>query len=220
MILLKFLTLFLPWPVRRWVLAQFFGFKLHPNSRIGLAWIFPKQLIMEAHSRIGHFTVCKDIALLRLGEYANIGRGNWITGYPIDGSRFFLEQIGRKPQLVMGEHSAITNQHLIDCTNAVTIGAFATFAGFRSQILTHSINLESSRQSSAPIVVGKYTFVGTDCVLLGGSVLPDYSILGAKSVLNKKYSELYWLYAGTPARPVKQLGRNMAYFSRKIGEVD
>ncbi len=34
---LKFLTLLLPWRLRRWVLNTAFGYKLHPKSRIGLA---------------------------------------------------------------------------------------------------------------------------------------------------------------------------------------
>ncbi len=120
----------------------------------------------------------------------------------------------------MGEHSAITNQHLIDCTSEVSIGAFATFGGFRSQILTHSIDITASRESSAPVSIGSYAFVGTDCVLLGGSSLPDYSVLGAKSLLNKKYSDTFWLYAGIPARPVKQLATDLRYFTRATGYVE
>jgi hypothetical protein len=217
--ILKFLTVLLPWPIRRQVLTRWFGYKLHPSSHIGLAWIFPNQLIMEANSRIGHLTVCKGVRLLQMGQFANIGRGNWITGFPLGSGVHFAHQQDRHPDLIMDEHSAITNQHLIDCTSEVRIGAFSTFAGFRSQILTHSIDLENSRQSSAPITIGRYCFTGTDCVLLGGSVLPDHCVLGAKSLLNKKYSATHLLYAGTPARPVKQLADNLAYFERTAGAV-
>lgn len=217
--ILKLLTVLLPWPIRRRVLNRWFGYKIHPSSHIGLAWIFPNQLIMDAHTRIGHLTVCKGVRVLQMGEFANIGRGNWITGFPLGSDVHFAHQQDRHPDLIMGEHSAITNQHLIDCTSEVRIGAFSTFAGFRSQILTHSIDLENSRQSSAPITIGNYCFTGTDCVLLGGSVLPDHCVLGAKSLLNKKYSATHWLYAGTPARPVKQLADNLAYFVRTAGTV-
>ena len=119
----------------------------------------------------------------------------------------------------MEEHSAITNRHIIDCTNAVHIGKFSTVAGFRSQILTHSIDLEACRQSSAPVTIGDYCFVGTDCVLLGGSSLPNYSILGAKSLLNTSQQQEYYLYAGVPAKPVKELDRDFGYFSRTTGFV-
>jgi acetyltransferase-like isoleucine patch superfamily enzyme len=219
MMVLRALTLFLPWPLRRWVLSTMFGYRIDPSSRIGFAWIFPTELVMEAHSRIGHLTVCKGLERLDVGPYARIGRANWITGYPSGSSQHFGHQPGRHPRLLIGEHASITNRHLIDCTDTVSIGAFTTFAGFCSQILTHSIDIETCCQSSAPISIGKYCFVGTDCVLLGGSLLPDNSVLGAKSLLNKQYFEEFWLYAGVPAKPVKQLAADLAYFSRPSGFV-
>jgi acetyltransferase-like isoleucine patch superfamily enzyme len=219
MLILKTLTLLLPWPLRRWVLNSVFGYQIHPESRIGLSWVFPKRLKMDAHSRIGHLTVCKGLEVLEVGPHASIGRANWITGFPLNGWKHFDHQTERDPSLIIGEHSSITNRHLIDCTNSVSIGAYSIFAGFRSQILTHSIDLEMNRQSSAPIRIGNYCFVGTDCVLLGGSMLPDNSVLGAKSLLNKPYSEAFWLYAGNPARPVKELAKDLQFFTRQNGFV-
>lgn len=219
MLILKALTLLLPWPLRCWILNSVFGYQVHQKSRIGLSWVFPKQLKMEAYSRIGHLTFCKGLEVLEIGPHASIGRANWITGFPRNGSKHFEHQPERVPSLIIGEHASITNRHLIDCTNTVSIGAFSIFAGFRSQILTHSIDLEMNRQSSAPITIGKYCFVGTDCVLLGGSLLPDNSVLGAKSLLNKTYSEGFWLYAGNPARPVKKLANDLSFFSRSNGFV-
>jgi acetyltransferase-like isoleucine patch superfamily enzyme len=217
--LLYLFALLLPWALRRRLLVIMFGYRIHPTSRIGFAWILPDQLIMDSNSKIGTFTVCKGLRLVHLKQNASIGRANWITGFPIGRYEHFAHQHDRQPELIVGEHAAITNQHLIDCTSKVSIGAFSTFAGFRSQILTHSVDLENSRQSSAGITIGNYAFIGTDCVILGGSVLPDHSVLGAKSLLNKEYSEPFWLYAGTPARPVKRLDKNMEYFNRQVGFV-
>lgn len=212
-------SLFLPWPLRRRLLEKRFGYSLHPTSRIGLAWIFPERLVMEAYTSIGDLTLCKNIALLHLREHATIGRGNWITGFPLGPSRHFAHQPDRRPELIVGAHSAITHRHLIDCTNAVTIGSFTTFAGFRSQILTHTIDLAANRQSSAPVQIGDRCFVGTNSVLLGGSVLPDFCILGAKSLLNKAQTQTHMLYGGVPARPVEQLPRDLGYFERTDGFV-
>jgi hypothetical protein len=213
------ISMLLPWLFRRWVLIMVFGYKVHPKSRIGFAWVMPEYLIMDCGSRIGTLTVCKGLEVLHLKENATIGKGNWITGYPAGSHKHFAHQLDRKPALIVGEHSAITNRHLIDCTNTVTIGAFATLAGFRSQVLTHSIDLDTCRQSSAPIEIGDYSFIGTDCVLLGGSSLPSHSVLGAKSLLNKQYSEPFWLYAGTPAHPVQRIRTDAAYFKRQTGFV-
>jgi acetyltransferase-like isoleucine patch superfamily enzyme len=214
------LTLFLPWSVRRLLLQWFCGYRLHHTSRIGFSLIYPDYLYMEEHSTIGHFTVCKGVKRLCMGAHSTIGRGNWITGFPAANKTFFAHQTDRVPELIIGAQSAITHRHIIDCTNAVHIGEFTTVAGYRSQVLTHSIDLMDCRQSSAPITIGDYCFVGTDCVLLGGSVLPSYSALGAKSLLNKAHTQTHCLYAGVPARPVKSLEPDMKYFQRDIGFVN
>jgi acetyltransferase-like isoleucine patch superfamily enzyme len=214
-----FVSLLLPWQMRRRLLEKRFGYTLHPTSRIGLAWTFPERLVLEAHTSIGDLTVCKNIALLHLHEHATIGRGNWITGFPLGPSRHFAAETDRRPELIVGEHSAITHRHLIDCTNSVTIGSFTTFAGFRSQILTHTIDLAANRQSSAPVRIGDRCFVGTDSVLLGGSVLPDFCVLGAKSLLNKAHTQTHTLYGGVPAAALQELPRDLAYFERREGFV-
>lgn len=213
------LSLLLPWSLRRAFLERHFGYSIDPTSRIGFAWIFPACLVLEANASIGHLTVCKGLALLHLGAHASIGRGNWITGFPRGDSRHFASEADRSPELVVGEHSAITNRHLLDCTSSVRIGKFTTFAGFQSQILTHSIDLERNRQTSAPVCIGDRCFIGTNCVLLSGSALPDYSVLGAKSLLNKHFTESHTLYGGVPARPLRELPADLAYFRRSEGFV-
>jgi len=218
--LISLLSIVLPWPLRRALLRSFFGYEIADTSRIGLSWIYPKKLILKEGARIGHLTFCKNIDLLEIGESASIGNLNWITGYPTGLPGHFEHQTDRRPELVLGAQSAITNRHLVDCTARVQIGAFATFAGYASQLLTHSINLETNRQEAYPISIGAYCFVGTNCVLLGGSALPDYSVLGAKSLLNKTYTEKYFLYGGVPAKPIKALPETTGYFQRKTGFVN
>jgi acetyltransferase-like isoleucine patch superfamily enzyme len=216
---LMFVSLLLPWSARRQFLEKQFGYKIHPGAKIGCAWIFPARLVMEEGARIDHLTVCKNIDLLQLKVHASIGRANWITGFPLGPSRHFAHQPDRRPELILGEHSAITHRHLIDCTNAVTIGNFTTVAGFQSQIITHWIDIEQNRQTSAPVRVGKYCFVGTNSVLIGGSVLPDFCILGAKSLLNKALTQTHQLYGGVPARPLQELSPDCKYFQRREGFV-
>jgi hypothetical protein len=217
--LICLLSLFLPWAVRRAVLRRFMGYEIADTSRIGLSWIYPKKLVLEAGARIGHLTICKDIDLLQVGESASIGNLNWITGFPSGPAAHFEHQPNRRPELILSRHSAITNRHLIDCTERIQIGAFTTVAGFATQLLTHSINLENSRQEAYPISIGAYCFVGTNCVLLGGSALPDYSVLGAKSLLNHSQVECYFLYGGVPAKAIKSLPATYRYFQRQSGYV-
>jgi acetyltransferase-like isoleucine patch superfamily enzyme len=218
--LLQFLLLLLPWSLRRRALAVAFGYQLDPAARIGWAWIDPVRLVVGPGSSIGHLTVCKGLSLLSLGAQARIGRGNWITGFPPGGTRHFLHEPDRAPELHVVTHAAITNRHLIECTNRVELGAFSTFAGVRSQILTHSIDLGSCRQSSAPVRIGRYCFVGTGCTLLAGSSLPDFSALAAMSLLTSAPTLTHRLYTGVPATEVGALDESLGYFHRETGFVD
>jgi acetyltransferase-like isoleucine patch superfamily enzyme len=215
---LLILTIFLPWAIRRRVLIACLGYELHPTSRIGFSWVYPRKLVLEEHAQIGHLTVCKSLEFVHLKAHATVGRGNWISGFP-KGGKHFTHQTEREPQLILGEHAAITHRHIIDCTHSVEIGRFSTVAGYRTQILTHSIDLAESRQHSMPVKVGEYCFVGTQCVLLGGAVLPSYSVLGANSLLREGFDQAYALYAGSPARQIKELPKDLLYFVRPTGFV-
>jgi len=209
-----------PWSFRRRVLQRMLGYKIHESACIGLALVAPDRLVMEAKTRIGHGTICKGLSLLYMHESAVIGRGNWITAMPIGDTVHYSHEEARSPTLVVGSHGAITNRHIIDCTGGVTVGSFTTIAGFRSQVLTHSIDLGEGRQRSAPVSIGDYAFVGTNSVLLPGSAVPDYSVLGAKSLLERAFVDEYCLYAGVPARRVKGLPRDSAYFTRTTGFIE
>ena len=211
----------LPWSSRRWVLGRVCGYQLHAKSRIGLSWVAPAGLVLEEGASIGHFTVCKGLDLVHLKEHASLGHLNWVTGFPASSpSILFRHQADRRSEFVMGRHSAVTQRHLIDCTDSVTIGDFSVVAGYRSQIVSHSVDLQYSRQGAGPVVIGAYCFVGTDSVVLGDSRLPDFSVLGAKSLLHKVHTEPYHLYAGVPARPIKRLQQSSKYFTRTVGYVD
>lgn len=220
MMLFKLLTYLLPWSLRRRALQKLFGFKIHPTARIGLSWVFPKILVMEANTRIDHLTVAINLNRIEMRENAIIGRGNWITGFPSHSdSLHFQHQEDRHPELIMNESSAITKNHHLDCTDRIIVGRFSTIAGYNSQFLTHSIDLVNSRQDSNPITIGEYCFVGTNVVVLGGSQLPPRSVLGAKSLLNKSYSTEWTLYGGVPAKPIAEIPKDAKYFTRPTGFV-
>lgn len=217
--LLKLVIVLAPWPLKRCLLQRLYGYELDRSSRIGLAWVFPRRLIMERDARIDHLTVCKGLELIRLGKSARIGRLNWITAYPLGRPPSFVHIEGRKPELLVGEHAAITHRHIIDCTEQVVIGRFATLAGFRTQVLTHSIDLRECRQHATAVNIGCYAFIGTACTILGGTVVPDYCVVGANALLNERYEGTHQLLAGVPAKPVAKLDPTMKYFTRTEGLV-
>jgi len=218
MLLLKVFTVLLPWGLKRFFLIRFFKYEIHPTARIGLSWIYPKKLIMHSNSKIGNLNTAVHLDLISIGKYSSISRGNWITGFPSKtDSKHFSHQTERESNLILGEHSAITKNHHIDCTSSITIGDFVTIAGYNSQLLTHSINILENRQDSCPISIGDYCFLGTNVVLLGGASLPSYSVLGAKAMLNKKMNQEYSLYGGIPAKYINEIPKNAKYFNRTTG---
>jgi acetyltransferase-like isoleucine patch superfamily enzyme len=214
------MTVVLPWPLKRFMLVQFFKYEIHRSARIGLSWIYPKKLIMESNSKIGHFNVAVHLDLISMGIKSSIARGNWITGFSSHiKSKHFAHQKNRESNLIIGQHSAITKNHHLDCTNVIQIGDFVTVAGYSSQLLTHSINIEFNIQDSHAITIGDYCFVGTASTLLGGAVLPSYSVLGANSLLNKAFTHQHRLYGGNPAKEIKELSKEFKYFNREQGFV-
>jgi len=210
-------VLLLPWPLRRPLLNLLFRYEIHPSARIGVSIVTVGRLVMGPHSRIGHLTLAKGLSELEIEESGLIGNLNWITAAPKDDRVFFLADVDRNPRLFVGRHAAITNRHLIDCTDSVSVGEFTTVGGWRSQILTHSIDIRQSRQSANPIRIGRYCFVGTGAILLKGSELPDYSVLAAGSVLTKKFERPLALYSGVPAVDAGSLPGDAAYFNRATG---
>ncbi len=201
------------------MLQRFFGYQIDSSARIGLAWIYPKHLRMGKKTRIDHFSVAIHLDSIEMGDHATIGRSNWITGYPSGSDKHFAHQTDRHPRLIIGEHSAITKHHHLDCTHEIQIGRFTTIAGHQSEFLTHSIDIVAGRQDSNPIEIGDFCFISTHCILLGGARLPSQSVLAAGAVLNKAFETPFSLYGGVPARFIKEIPKDARYFNRKTGFV-
>ena len=218
-LLISVISLPLPGFVRRWLLRVFCRYELDADARIGASLIGCSQLRMGPGARIGHFNVIKGVTVV-LEESATIGDFNWISGLPPGTRKHFHGETDRDPRLHMGRHAALTARHYLDCCNRITIGAFSTVAGARSQILTHAIDIRLNRQVSGPVDIGRYCFIGTNVVLLKGSRLPDYSVLAAKSSLARAFDETHTLYSGVPAEAVRPLDRDAAYFHRTRGSVE
>jgi acetyltransferase-like isoleucine patch superfamily enzyme len=209
----------LPWPIRRSILKSALKYNIAETARIGYSIILSRNVQMGNKAKIGHFNRIGGLNDFIMEDHTSIGNLNWVSGMPYKHERYFSEDKERYSALIMHEHSAVTHRHWIDCTDKVTIGAFSTIAGWRSQFLSHSIDIREGRQKSGPVSIGKYCFVGTGCIALKGTVLPDYSVLSAGSVLHKPWAETHHVYCGNPAAPIKKLPEDCVYFKRSIGHV-
>lgn len=216
----RLIIVILPWPIKRLLLKHFYGYNFAKNTKIGISYVFPKHLSMEYGAKIGHFNVITNVDDVKIARNSRIGRQNWITGFPGGTtSPHFAHDKERRSELIIGKESAITKKHHIDCTNVVRIGDFTTIGGYNSQLLTHSIDIYSGRQDSHPIYIGNYAFISTRSTILGGAKLPDYCALAACGCLTKAYEKEWMIYAGIPAKPVKEIPKDAKYFNRDSGYV-
>jgi len=213
-LLFRLFIIILPWKLKRFILTKVYHYEIHPTAKIGFSYIFPKHLIMEENTIIGHLNVGIHLDLIHMEKEATIRQRNWITGFPSKDKSYFQDYPDRRPCLIMKKDSAITKQHIIDCTDSVTIGELTSIAGYGTQILTHSTSLKYNKQSCEPIIIGHHCFVGTRCIILPGSILPNHSVLGAGSVLNKKMEEEYTLYGGVIAKQIKYLDKSLEFLNR------
>jgi acetyltransferase-like isoleucine patch superfamily enzyme len=165
----------------------------------------PAYLEMGVGCKIGHFTMCKSIDRLAMDDGSGIGSFHLITGIPTSNKKHFLHIADRKCEMVLGKCVGIPSRKFFDCNGGIYIGDYTTVAGQWTQFLTHSVDIYNTRQDAKPINIGKYCSIGTGCILMPGSSLPSYSVLGAGAVLNKSMSEEGMIYAGVPAVPKKKI---------------
>jgi len=217
--IVQILLVLFPWSIRRWIFQTFYRAQIDPTARVGFSILMCSQIELGEGAKVGHFNVIKGLSLLRLEKFASIGHRNWISGYPLDGKRRF-SNTKRIPSLLLGKHASLTQSHRLDCSDKISIGNYSIVAGYGTQILTHAINIEASRQEVKAVEICAYTFVGTRAVVLPGCKLPAYSILAAGAVLTNAYDQEYCLYGGVPAKPIQCLDVDLQYFNRAIGQVD
>lgn len=213
---INLVLLAIPWRLRRTILRLLWGYQLHPTSRIGFSWVFPDHLVMGPGSRIGNLTVCRGLGRVALGKQSVIGNWNWITREAAETAHLFSEERERESALLLKDYAVITSRHYIDCTNTVTVGEATVVAGIRTSVFSHSVSIHRGDQGSKPVRIGECCFVGTNCVLLPGAVLPDFSVLSALSVLTEAFDEPNTRYSGSPAKPVERYTSDAAYFGRKL----
>lgn len=106
--------------------------------------------------------------------------------------------------LNIGERFNNTAEMTIVCYNNITIGD-DVLTSWNTLIMDtdfhQTVNLESEEISEcdAPIYIGEKVWIGTRAVILKGSSIPNGCIIGANSLINKKFMKENSLIAGNPA---------------------
>jgi acetyltransferase-like isoleucine patch superfamily enzyme len=195
------------------------GWKVHPTAHLGHSIIGARRVTIGACAFIGTGNMIKGLDELTMGDESMISYLNWISGPPA-GSGALKHSPKRRPALMMGRGAGISGRHIIDCTDTVTFGEFATMGGYRSVIVTHSVDLIRNRQRSAPVTIGERSAVLSNVLIMAGTSVAPRSIVSAGSVVNTPLTKELTFYRGNPAEAVRELPENLGYFVRTSPHVE
>jgi acetyltransferase-like isoleucine patch superfamily enzyme len=140
--------------------------------------------------------------------YRNHGKLNLGVKCIFDsGSRIVIE---KGAYMSIGNNFYINSNSRIIAKESIVIGSNVRIASMVS-ILDHEHNyfvadaeLVSNGYKTSSVRIGDNVFIGDKCTILKGSKIESNVIVGANSVVNGTL-EAGFVYAGAPARKVKQL---------------
>jgi acetyltransferase-like isoleucine patch superfamily enzyme len=204
----------LPSFLKRPCYRLFFGYHIGKRVRIGFSIIDARDCTIEDdvsighlnvvigvgklsigdHVRIGHLNIIRGGDEVRLGRYAEIIRLNEINSIPEPDAANELDTV-----FLLGEGSIVTTGHKIDFTDRVEIGRRTILGGRNSSLWTHN------RQRTRPIIIGEFSYIGSEIRVAPGSTIPSHCIIGIGAVITGHLADEGWLIGGVPAKPIKEL---------------
>jgi acetyltransferase-like isoleucine patch superfamily enzyme len=211
------LVCYLPSPLARRVARLALGWEIHPTAYLGRSQIRVGHVSMGPGTSIGPRNNIRGLAELRMAEGSNIATRNSITAFPKAAELsqdVFPHSPNREPVLVLGVGAKVTDNHEIDCSDRVELGRHAALAGFASQVLTHSLNLVTDRQTTNAVLLGDHCAVMSGCIIQSGCSIPARAIISAGSVVTTRLTQEQAFYRGNPAELVRELPDHLAYFHR------
>ncbi len=203
----------LPASERKNSLLRWLGWAIGDRVHIGPNLVFRVDRVdIGDGAYVGSFNVIRDLAVLTLGEYAEIIHWNWLTA-----SRR-LGEAGAACVLYLGPHSNITSRHYVDCSGGVRVGTHTAIGGVRSTLISHGINWKSSAHTFSPIEIGDYCLISSNVHVSPGTIVGSKIVVGMGATIGGRLSDP-GLYMQSRATLVKSdLGGE--YFRREVGHID
>jgi len=204
----------LPSFLKRPLYRGLFGYRVGKGVRIGFSIIAVRNCDIADGTTIGHLNLFLGTDRLTIGEHVRIGHLNIIRGgSDVSIGRYCeilrMNEINSIPDpivvntvdqtFILGEGSVIAASHKIDFTDRVELGKRVIVGGRNSSFWTHN------RQMTEPIIVGDYSYLGSEIRMTPGSEIPAKCIVGIGAVVTKKFEGEYKLIAGVPAKIAKDL---------------
>jgi len=116
-------------------------------------------------------------------------------------------KISVQGQMQIFDNVCITGKSMIVCSKNIEIGANSLIS-WNVQIMDtdlHKLFIEGTRTNyNRPVLVGENVWINSGCIILKGTTIANNSVVGANSLLNKKYEAPNCLIIGNPAQCVRQ----------------
>lgn len=129
------------------------------------------------------------------------------------GSRIMMHvRIYAPHKIVIGERSVINEWCYLDGRGGITVGNDVTIATF-SKLITaaHSVDDEKFAYYSLPILLKDNVAVFSDSLVLGGATINEGCVISAKSLVRKGDYSKRGIYAGNPAKFIRDRKCNADY---------
>lgn len=205
----------LPSPLTRICYKLFFGYRIGKRVKIGFSVIDVGACEIGDDVSIGHFNLFTGTLKVSIGEKTRIGflnifrggdeiaigkyceilRWNEINSIP---EPDVVNEID--PRFILGDGSMIGASHKIDFTDKVVFGKRVMLGGRNSSVWTHN------RQMTASVIVGDYSYLGSEIRVAPGAVIPGRCIVAMGSVISGELANENRLIAGVPAKEIRELG--------------
>jgi len=203
----------LPQALKRPIYRRAFGFEIADDAELGLSVLDVDHLEVGAGARIGHGNLLTRVGAVRLktgaeighlnvlrggdeislGAYATVMRFNVLNSIPDNDCEGPTD-----PRLLLAEGAFVVSGHRLDFTDRIAIGKNVIVAGRSSSLWTHN------RQSTSPIEIGDFCYLGSEVRIAPGAKLGDFSILGMGAVLTGDGAGRTVL-GGVPAKPIRSI---------------
>lgn len=133
----------------------------------------------------------------------------WIK---LDKKIYWPQEKGHKvtnaENIILGYNSAVgSSGTYLQGIGQLIIGNNVSFARNIGVISANHSIYNQSLHDAKTTIIGDYSWIGMNAVILPGVTLGPRTIVGAGSVVTKSFSEGYCVIAGNPARKIKDIDR-------------
>ncbi|MEM9296788.1 MAG: hypothetical protein AAGA64_00245 [Bacteroidota bacterium] len=156
---------------------------ISPNIRLRV----PEAFDLGVGSIVDDY--CYFSVRVRVGAYSHIASGCSVAG-------------GKDKLFEMGRYSSLSSGVKVWC-------ASNDFVNDLVMIEVEGLELPNKKMVEGDVILGDFTGIGSNSVVMPGSVIPIGSVVGAQSFV-PAYSKLepWTVYAGNPVRKIKERNRS------------